>query len=700
MRLWSEVDFKDLISSSKLNNKCRTSRENYVPLIGAFDIETSTHTIDNSDISWMYIWQMAINDVIFYGRTWEDFRLCLDKIRQDLILKSNYKLRVYVHNQKFDFSFFKSEVNVSSAGIIARDSHDVILCIVNEVFEFRDSYCYTEKSLDDMGKEIGIPKLEGYDYRKVRTSDTPLTSMELKYCENDVKIIIAYFEKEFIKYKHFADIPITATQKVKKILWKNYREKSSKVAAQALKLKENNRDRATLTLLKSAYWGAYGFYNPLYSDQVIDNVISADLDSAYPSLALREKFPISKFQAMPIPQKLEELITDKKYSYLITLKITGLKNKYPFVGYFPNYKSKHWEIESEDKIVSQGKILYTKSAIITITDVDLRVLLELYDYEDIKVISLLGSKKSYLPEYITDSIVEVYQDKKKKKIENKKIKEYRELTEYEKEDYKNIKSMVSRIYGVFVQDPEPLKYLYDEETNKLESDGKESIKSASELTSYQWGVWITAYCRYEMIKLLKKIAVESSHGKEKYENRVVYIDTDCVKYLGDSPNINSIITQYNQNVKKIFKDFSTIHDIKYSTIEGIGELDVEKYQKIKVLGYKQYAFINEDGKFIYKISGLSKKNQIFDEKSPTECMDIIKADMNVPAELAHNSKCEYVTYDKHKTFVITDYLGQNSEVRVKSFAVIREKGFNLGGSEIDQLEALNPDKVRKRCRRR
>lgn len=697
MNLWNEIDFKSLAPERKKEKK---NAQKYISLIGACDIETSTIEDKENPVAWMYIWQMAINNTAFYGRTWEELRECLDKIRTELNLTSKYQMRIYVHNQKFDFSFFKSEIAVSSKNFLARDIHDVIQCTVADVFEFRDSYCYTEKSLDDMGTEIGIPKGEGYDYKKIRTSTTPLTATELNYCEHDVKILTAYFNRELTKYKSIADIPLTATQKVKKILWKNYRDMGSKADALAHKLKENARDRATLKLLKSAYWGAYNFYNPLYTGFLIDDVVSADLDSAYASLALREKFPNSKFQSMPIPKEPEELLHDKNYSYIITLKVTELENKYPFIGYLPSYKSKHWEINSDDIVEEQGKILFTKWAIITITDIDLKILYELYKWKKIEILSVLGSKKSYLPEYITKSIVEVYQEKKKKKMELKEIKKHRELTDSEKEDYTNIKSMVARIYGVFVQDPEPEIYKYDEENNLIDPDGKSSIKSASELTLYQWGVWITAYCRYEMIKLLKKIAVGTSHGKEKYEDKVVYIDTDCVKYIDSSPNINSIISQYNQNVKKKFKDFSVLHDIKFSTIEGIGELDIDTYQKLKILGLKKYAFIDENGKFVYKISGLSKKNTIFKGKSATECMDIVKLEMNVPAKIAHNSKCTYVTYDEHKTFTVTDYRGEVSDVSVKSFAIISEEGFKLGGSEIDIIEDVNPDKVKRRCRRR
>lgn len=694
MRKWNEINFKEFMPSKKSK-----TRERYIPLIGSFDIETSTVTTEEGNVSFMYIWQMAIDDVAYYGRTWEDFRECLGIIRQDLHLTPKCKLRVYVHNMKFDFSFFKTQVPVSAKDFLARDKHDIIQCIIDDVFEFRDSYCYSEKDLKDMGKECGVPKLDGYDYQKVRTSITPLTADELRYCENDVLILTTYFHEELRKYKTMTDIPFTATQKVKKVLWQNYREMGSKAAALALKLKENQRDRATLVALKSAYWGAFNFYNPIFLDFPIETVRSCDLDSAYASLALRKKYPMSKFQSMPIPESIDHLFNSQDFCYLITVKITQLKNRYPFVGYLPAYKTFHWQINPEELLVEQGKILYAKDIVLTITEVDLKIIKELYTWEEIEILSLVGAKKGFLPEYIKKSIVDVYQTKKKVKREQQEIKKHRELTDYEKQHYINVKSMVSRIYGVFVQDPEPILYKYDEESNLVESKGAQSIKSASELTNYSWGVWITAYCRYEMIKLLKKIAVDTSHGKEKYSNLVVYIDTDCIKCL-ESTTLNSIISQYNQNVKDFFKSYTSLHRIKHDTIDGLGELDVEAYKTLKILGRKKYVYIDDNDRFVYKISGLSKKTELFNAKTPEECIDSVKAEMTLPASVAHNSKCSYITYDEPKTFMVTDYLGNTSYVSVQSFAVIDEEGFTTGGSKADGLKKINPEKLAKKLKRR
>lgn len=697
MEWWNNIDCSPLAST-----KSKDDDSKYISLVAAFDIETSTVAIDDGNkISYMYIWQMAIEDITFYGRTWEDFRRCLKKIKTELKLDAKYRLLVYVHNLKSDFSFLKSEVNVSGGrDFIARSPHDVIKCIVNDAYEFRDSYCYTEKPLEDMGREIGLPKVTGYDYTKIRHSETPLNKKELEYCETDVKILVEYFRREKNKYGSLANIPLTATQRVKKVLWKYYRDVGSKSEAKGRKLKDNKHDKAMLKQLRSAYWGAINFCNPLYIGYTTDNAISVDLDCAYGSLALRKKYPMYKFKLMEKnPDNPRDLINDKS-SYIITLRLTKLKNKYPNIGFLPTFKLRHWDYDITDLVSDEGKILSTAWAIITITEVDLELLYEFYEWENLEIISVLEAKKSYLPDYIRLSIVELYQNKKKTKEQLKKIQQTRAATAYEELNYINVKSMISRIYGVFVQDPEPDVYRYDPASNLIGSSGKSKLSSASDLTAYQWGVWITAYCRYEMLMLLKKIAVRANHGKEKYDtDTLLYIDTDCIK-CKNITTVNNIITQYNNDVKKYFKEFCTMYGISYKSIAGIGELDREDYQQIKMLGQKKYAYIDAKGRFVSKISGLSRKNTLFDGKTPQECMDLLSLDMDIPSDVAKNTECKYVTYDDHKKFLIIDYLGDSAEISLKSFAVINNIGYKSDVPPSEKLKYLNPDKIKKVMGRR
>lgn len=695
MKFWKEINFNFM---AKLFKKSHDNDVKYCNVVSSFDLESTkldTNTKDGS-ISFMYIWQMGIENEIFYGRTWEDFRECLAVIKTAFKLNSRYKMVIYDHNMKYDFYFFKTNVNISTKDFVARSTKDVIKCIVNECFEFRDSACYTELALDDIGRKIGIPKIEGYDYDKIRISKTPLSEAELKYCERDILILLEYYKRERDFYKYIGNIPLTATQKVKKLIWKNYREYGGKPSAKSRKLKDNQKDKYTLNLLRIAYWGAYNWYNPTYTGYKINNAVSIDLDSAYAGLAITQKFPMKKFQVSPIPEDPKSLIGSNQYSYLITLRLTELKNKYPFIGYFPAYKSKDWEFDKKSTVIEQGKILYTKSIILTITEVDLELLYELYDFESIEILNILSARKSYMPEYIVHSIIDMYTDKKSlKEIRREQKKKGIAPAPWEELLYVNAKTNVSRIYGAFVQDPEPIIYKYEASEEDITSDGNTNIKKAPEIVYYPWGVWITAYCRREMLMMLKKIAVESTHGIKKYNSSVLYIDTDCLKVVISTELIKEIISQYNENVKNKIAHLCENPLIKQASIDGIGEFDLEFYKQIKILGSKMYSYIDEKDEFVYKVSGLSKKNKLFEGKTSDECMDMLDLEMDLTPEVAKNKKCEYITWDDFKNFEVTDYLGNSEEIRLKSYAIISDKGYKTHNSIVSKLKEINPYKLKK-----
>ena len=54
----------------------RAYKSHYLDLDCAFDIETSSD--QDNKLSWMYMWQFAINDITIIGRTWEEFQEFLD----------------------------------------------------------------------------------------------------------------------------------------------------------------------------------------------------------------------------------------------------------------------------------------------------------------------------------------------------------------------------------------------------------------------------------------------------------------------------------------------------------------------------------------------------------------------------------------------------------------------------------------------
>lgn len=138
----------------------------YCDLSAAFDIETTCvrYSNDHPDaklagqpkFSFMYVWQFAVSDIAVYGRTWDEFYEFLLNLRGDLQLKLDHKLIVYVHELSYEFTFLQQlpgiSVSTMDYDFLAREKHDIIKCVINDVFELRDSATYTEMPLSRVGE--------------------------------------------------------------------------------------------------------------------------------------------------------------------------------------------------------------------------------------------------------------------------------------------------------------------------------------------------------------------------------------------------------------------------------------------------------------------------------------------------------------------------------------------------------------------
>ena len=120
-------------------------RKLYDNNIYTFDIETTSYLILNEKqlntdkylnlskkeqeeckfYSCMYIWMFSINDIVYYGRTWEDLYNFFNRIE---IFTASYNIKkiVYVHNLSFEFQFLRNIFNFKN--VLARKSHKVMKC--------------------------------------------------------------------------------------------------------------------------------------------------------------------------------------------------------------------------------------------------------------------------------------------------------------------------------------------------------------------------------------------------------------------------------------------------------------------------------------------------------------------------------------------------------------------------------------------
>lgn len=277
--------------------------------IYTFDIETSSYLILDNKIlpainyldltkeeqervefkSCMYIWMFSINDIVYYGRTWDELKQFLLRLN---FYNSSKKI-VFVHNLSFEFQYLKSVFNIDK--VMARKKHKVMKCEISEYnLEFRCSFMMSNCALKLLPKIFKLPvekKVGDLDYSLLRTPITKLSIKELGYCEYDCLVVYHYIKIELETYKTVDKIPITSTGHVRRELkeltindW-DYRKKVKKAI---------NVNPHIYNLLQGAFAGGYTHANWIYADEIHKNVESWDFTSSYPYILRNTQ--ISKYK--------------------------------------------------------------------------------------------------------------------------------------------------------------------------------------------------------------------------------------------------------------------------------------------------------------------------------------------------------------------------------------------------------------------
>lgn len=183
-----------------------------------FDIETSSFYIAGNKCAIMYEWTLGINNYITYGRTWEQLDILLKCIAGVLNTSETRRLVIYVHNLPYEFQFIRKHFSWTKVFLL--DDRKPVYCISDLGIEFRCSLKLSNKSLAATAKDLTkykVAKMEGdLDYTKIRHSKTPLTQKELKYCENDVRVILNYIQEKIEQDGNIARIPLTNTGYVRR----------------------------------------------------------------------------------------------------------------------------------------------------------------------------------------------------------------------------------------------------------------------------------------------------------------------------------------------------------------------------------------------------------------------------------------------------------------------------------------------------
>ena len=665
------------------------SRKKIDNTIYSFDIETTSYLIlDGKQVSGieyqnltkeeqersefrscMYIWMFSINDVVYYGRTWEEFKKFLNRLE----MYSKEKKIVFIHNLSFEFQFLKGVFNFTD--VMARKSHKVMRCFFEDYnIELRCTYMMSNCALKYLPKLFNLPvkkQVGDLDYTLVRTPKTEITTQEMKYCENDCLVIYYYIQRELETYERVDKIPLTSTGHVRRELkerisedW-NYKNKVKKAI---------NTDPHIYNLLQDAFAGGYTHANWIYTDEIIKNVDSWDFTSSYPYILVTHQFPSTEFKRCYIKDVKN---MSKRFAYILVVKFKNIKCKY-----FNNFISQSKCRNIKGGKYDNGRIIEAEELETTITDIDFYFILQSYNCQ-YEIEEIYYSKYDFLPKQFIEFVLEKYVNKTEfKNVEGKEV-------EYMKE-----KNKFNSLYGMSVTNMIRDEVIFDNKEGWFEKPltNTEIISALQNekkkgFLSFAYGVWVTAYARSNLLKNVIKL-----------DEYVIYCDTDSMK----------LKQGYNKNVIEEYNNF--VHK-KIDYVSKTLEIPIEKFSPKDVFGKRHilgvfdsdgnyYEFITQGAKK-YAITKWIKKEKIKDnmnvikiENEKALVLEITVAGVPKQGSKALKDLSEFkdnfvfnfkdtnknlVIYcENQKEFCLTDYQGKCYNVNDESGCCIVPTTYVLG----------------------
>ena len=560
------------------NQGRRHNEKKYKDIIAAFDIETTND--DESCQAFMYVWQAQLNDVTVMGRTWEEFRTFLGRIAERL--KENEYIVIFVHNLSFEFQFLRGIYDFSQEEVFAMEPRKVLKCEMMEHFEFRCSYLQTNMSLAEFTHKMGVAdeKLSGedFDYSKARYPWTELSDEEIHYCVNDVKGLVQAMEKQMeLEEDSLYTLPFTST---------GYVRRDVRAAMRHFNwydLKMMLPDYEIFCMLREAFRGGNTHANRYYSGLIMRNVKSYDRASSYPDVQVNRLFPMGpwmKDENVDMNWVLRRIYRHHR-ACLMRIKLFNVRLSDPGWGAPYLAKAKCRNVLAGD--IDNGRILSADYLETTITDVDFKIIMEEYTFDYMEVTEFYHARYGKLPLQLRNCVLKYFHDKTT-------LKGIPEQELY----YMKQKNKLNSIYGMSVQSPvkQTIDFLDDFiERNEDERDLLEKANSHA-FQSYAWGVWTTAWARYELEEAIRLAG-----------NGFIYCDTDSVKYIGDAD-----FTQLNERLKRRSKENGAAAKDPKGKTHYLGVWEYEgKYKTFKTLGAKKYVYTDEEDKVHVTIAGVNKK---------------------------------------------------------------------------------------------
>ena len=652
----------------------------------SFDIETTSFIDDrNKKAAIMYIWQFGINGLVIYGRTWEQFFEFLQQLRDLLGLNENRLLYIYVHNLSYEFQFIRKFFDWDK--VFALKKRKVLYAqFLPWGIEFRCSYILANAGLAHVGRKLlnryPVMKMVGdLDYSLARHSLTPLTDKELKYCINDVLVVMSFIQEKIEHDGGIDKIPLTNTGYVRNFCRQQCmsdKRASQKYHAYMNSLTIDSEEEYDQN--KRAFMGGFTHTGILHANKILMDVGSADLTSSYPAEICGSYFPIT--HARYIGSVADELAFKRYLDTYCCIFDVQFENLMPAVEY-ESYLSVSRCI-TENATVNNGRIVSATKCVTTLTEIDFDIVNKMYTWDSMIISNLRVYERGYLPKSLILSVLSLYGNKTKLKGVPEEIVEYMRS-----------KNMVNAAFGMMVTDIIRPEITINEEDEWVEEEVfKEKQlngynKNFNRFLYYTWGIYVTAHARHNLFEAIIEFGSD-----------YVYADTDSIKGINFDRHIN-FFKAYNFKNKMRMEKMCRTLNIPYSavapkTITGeeklLGDWDIEEsYKYFKACGAKRYMYVYENGKLSLTVAGLNKAAAVpyLLEQYNGDVMAIMESfedGFTVPKGHTGKQTLTYIDDDMHG--ILEDYLGVEAEYYQPSGIHMEAQSFSMSQTQ-DYLNLLH-----------
>ena len=521
---------------------------------------------------------------------------------------------------------------------------------------------------------MGIEKVKGFDYKKIRTWKTPLTPKEYEYCIHDVKIVSECIRRKIAEEgNNITEIPLTKTGYVRRYV-RNETLKGAnrcfyKAAIKSLTLEPDEYIEA-----KKAFTGGFTHAALLHSGKEYQNVTSYDFSSSYPSVLIAEKYPMTKgVHVEKISKKsFEEFMERDDYCCIFTIEIENVQQIFPCESYISESRcseidgwiqydengepkrDKKGRIIKKLPVINNGRVWAAKRIVIDITSVDYQILKKVYKFDLKRVAHFYYYQTYYLPTTFVKCILDFYSKKTElKDVVGKEV------------EYMFNKENVNALFGMCCTDivrelieydddwTSPHKMTDEERADWIARQVAKENEKRGRFLFYLWGVFCTAFARRNLWT-----------GIFECKTDYLYSDTDSVKII-NADSHKDYFERYNREVTEKLERAMDYHHLPHEllrpkTIKGVekplGVWDFDgfylRFKAVRAKAYMVYGYDKEKkcNDFKMTVAGLSKADAMEYLKTKGDPIKLFQHEMYIPET--------YITKDEKGREVVKSATGK------------------------------------------